>query len=253
MFFTHGIHDSAPGARIPYMEQIYNIGYTTVSLIFITNAVGFILTAPLVQAIEHRFRRARAYMFAGSLNAVAFIAIISKPPFPVVVVSFFLPEFRMAFNLALNSVFRANLSRGTVILGFMHGSYGVGDTLAPPISTAIISKGIQWPHFYLVPLSRVLIGIGFPGWAFWSYEKDTLVPLLTVLERTASHQAVEAGEPTRAQLLTRGIKNRTTLLGALFNFTCQGAEVSISGYVISFLINYRNGNPAQAGYVTAGF
>lgn len=58
---------------------------------------------------------------------------------------------------------------------------------------------------------------------------------------------------TRAQLLKRAIKNRTTLFGALFIFAYQGAEVSISRWVISFLIKYRNGDPGQVGYVTAGF
>lgn len=34
---------------------------------------------------------------------------------------------------------------------------------------------------------------------------------------------------------------------------CQGAEVAISGWVISYLIKYRHGEPSQVGYVTAGF
>ncbi len=33
----------------------------------------------------------------------------------------------------------------------------------------------------------------------------------------------------------------------------QGAEVAISGWVISYLIHYRQGNPAQVGNVTSGF
>lgn len=100
MFFNHGINDSAPGALIPYMEQNYKIGCAIVSLIFITNAVGFILAAPLVQAIEHRYGRARAYMFTGSLNAAAYVTIIWRPPFPVVVVGFFFLGFGMAIKLA---------------------------------------------------------------------------------------------------------------------------------------------------------
>jgi fucose permease len=253
MVFTQGINDSAPGALIPYMERDYNIGYAIVSLIFISNAVGYITAAPLVQVIENRFGRARTYMFAESLVAMGYIAIICKPPFPVVVVTFFLLGFGMAINLALNNVFCANLLKGAVILGLMHGSYGLGGTVAPLMATAMVSKGIQWSYFYLIPLVLVLIGIGFAGWSFWDYENDTPVQLLTALERTVSRRAVEACELTRAQLLKRAVKNSTTLLGALFIFAYQGAEVSISGWVISFLINYRNGDPSQVGYVTAGF
>ena len=253
MFFSQGINDSAPGALVPYMEEDYNIGYAIVSLIFISNAIGFILAAPLVQAIEHHFGRARAYMLSGTLVTVGNIAIICKPPFPVVVVSFFLLGFGMALNLAMNNVFCANLVNGTVILGFMHGSYGVGGTIAPLMATAMVSRGIRWSYFYLVSLCLVLITIGFAGWSFWAHEKDTPVQLLTALERTASGPTAQASEATRGQMLKRAVKNRTTLLGALFIFAYQGAEVAISGWMISFLINYRDGDPAEVGYVTAGF
>lgn len=253
MVFSQGINDSAPGALIPYMEEYYHIGHAIISLIFISNAVGFILAAPLVQAIEHHFGRARAYVLSGTLVTVGNIAIICKPPFPVVVLSFFFLGFGMALNLAMNNVFCANLVNGTVILGFMHGSYGVGGTIGPLMATAMVSRDIRWSYFYLVSLCLVLITIGFAGWSFWAYEQDTPVQLLTGLERTTSGPPAEASEASRGQLLRGAVKSRTTLLGALFIFAYQGAEVAISGWLISFLINYRNGDPGQVGYVTAGF
>lgn len=253
MVFSQGINDSAPGALIPYMEKDYEIGYAVVSLIFISNALGFILAAPLVQAIEHRFGRARTYISAGTLIAMGNITIICKPPFPVVVASFFLLGFGMALNLALNNVFCANLVNGTVILGLMHGTYGVGGTIAPLMATAMVSRGIRWSYFYLIPLCLVLISIGFAGWFFWTYEKDAPLQLLTASDGATSRSTAQEGKTTKAQLLKRAVRNKTTLLGALFIFAYQGAEVSISGWVISFLISYRNGDPAQVGYVTAGF
>lgn len=49
------------------------------------------------------------------------------------------------------------------------------------------------------------------------------------------------------------LKNCTTLIGALFIFAYQGAEVSDSGWFISYLINYRSGDPKKVCYVIAGF
>ena len=43
------------------------------------------------------------------------------------------------------------------------------------------------------------------------------------------------------------------ILAALFIFAYQGAEVSISGWVLSFLVQYRNGDLNRVGCVTAGF
>jgi len=49
------------------------------------------------------------------------------------------------------------------------------------------------------------------------------------------------------------MKNKTTIIGATFIFAYQGAEVSISGWVISYLISFRGGDPYKVGFVTAGF
>lgn len=46
---------------------------------------------------------------------------------------------------------------------------------------------------------------------------------------------------------------RIVLLGALFLFMYQGSEVSIAGWVTSFLIADRGGKEPAVGYITAGF
>ena len=252
-FFTTGVNDSAPGALIPYLEKDYKIGYAIVSLIFITNALGFISAAPSVQAIQSRWGRARAYMIAAGLMALGYIVLVCNPPFPAVVISFLLLGFGMAMILAMNNVFIVNLVNGTVILGAMHGCYGVGGIASPLMATAMVSHGIRWSYFYFISLSLALSSLALMTWSFWNYERETTVQLMTALEQTASRRATGQGEPTKGEILKRALKNKTTLLGALFIFAYQGAEVTISGWVISFLINYRNGDPSHVGYTTSGF
>lgn len=157
----------------------------------------------------------------------------------------------MAINLALNNNFIANLANSPSLLGAFHGSYGIGATVAPLIATSMVSHGLVWSRFYILALVLTTFNLVFAVWAFWKFEDDSPGPLLTALDRTASGRP--AAEPTKMQLLRKALKNKVTILGAMFVFAYQGAEVSISGWVISFLINYRNGNPADVGYVTAGF
>jgi hypothetical protein len=102
-FFTTGVNDSAPGALIPYLEKDYKVGYAIVSLIFITNSIGFISAAPSVQAIQSVYGRARAYMVGTGFMIVGYIALVCNPPFPVVVVSFLFLGFGMAMILAMNN------------------------------------------------------------------------------------------------------------------------------------------------------
>ncbi|KAI9842598.1 MAG: hypothetical protein M1837_007036 [Sclerophora amabilis] len=249
--FANGLNDSAPGALIPYIEKNYNIGYAVVSLIFVTNALGFISAVLFTDALLSRLGRARTLMVSTMIMLVGYLCIVFAPPFPVVVFGFFFLGLGMAINLALGNVFASNLSNNTAMLGAMHGSYGIGGTIAPLIATAMITHGAPWSRFYFLNLAVTAFNFAFAGWAFWKYEQEAPVKLLSALERAASQGATK--EPSKIRLVKRALKDKVTILGSLFIFSYQGAEVSISGWVISFLINYRNGNPADVGYVTAGF
>ncbi|KAJ5690260.1 hypothetical protein N7462_004652 [Penicillium macrosclerotiorum] len=248
--FGSGMNDSAPGALLPYMEKHYGIGYAIVSLIFVANALGFISAAPVTHAIEHKLGRSKSYALAMSMLVVSYVIITCQPPFPVVVVCFLLLGFGIALSLALSNVYCANLPNTTTALSCLHGSYGIGGTVAPLFATAMVSSGIRWSLFYIIPLAFSLVNCAYASWAFTNFENDALAECL---QPAISHPTGDASHFTRTQALKKAIRNRTTLLGALFIFAYQGAEVSTSGWVVSFLISYRHGDPSRVGYVSAGF
>lgn len=250
MCFGNGLNDSAPGALIPYLEKHYSIGYAFVSLIFVTNAVGFISATPITDALQVRLGRAKTLVLAECIMMIAYIALVCTPPFPVVVLSFFFLGLGIAFNLALNNVFCANFVNGTTTLGFFHGSYGIGGTIGPLIATALVSRGYVWSTFYFIPLAITALNALVAYLTFRTYERDDN-PSPHRLHPSLSNPQSRAR--SKSALLLEALRNKTTILGALFIFAYQGAEVSISGWVISFLITYRHPSAVHAGYVTAGF
>lgn len=199
-------------------------------------------------------------MIAQALMCCGFIPIICTPPFPVVVVCFLFLGFGEATNVALGNTFAANLQNGTTMLGAMHGSYGVGGIIGPLIATAMVTKGnLIFSRYYILPLGVSVFNLLFAGWSFWHFERDSNPTLLTTAERVLSNaqngSAPSSKNHVKEQVanMIKAFKSKTVILGALFIFAYQGAEVSISGWVISFLIGTRNGNPASVGYVTSGF
>jgi fucose permease len=247
------------------LARHYDIGYSIVSLIFITNAVGFILAAFMVDLLRAKLGRARTLFLGNILIMFGYVPIIFAPPFPVVVCCFLPLGLGMAINVALGNVFAANLQNGTTMLGAMHGSYGIGGTLGPLISTAMVTTGgMLWSRYYILTLSVAAFNGLFALWSFWNYEREAASSnLLTNLELTASraeNSSPPSASPSRVPLkkaqfsgMANALKTRTVLLGAVFIFAYQGAEVTISGWVISFLITARGGDPSSVGYVTAGF
>ncbi|KAL0932318.1 MFS efflux transporter [Colletotrichum truncatum] len=253
MNMGNGINDGAPGAIIPYMEKYYNIGYAIVSLIFIGNAVGFITAAFFVDALRARLSRAHLMIAAQGCMLAAYIPLVVGAPFPVIVVSFFLLGFGMATNLTLNTLFCGSLRNGTTLLGALHGAYGLGGMVGPILATAMVSSigWDLWYRFYLIPMSLAAFSLVFSAWSFAHYERDN--PAIAEHE-ASSQQATYDTVKVRLASMFHALRRRLVFLGALFTFAYQGAEVSISGWVISFLVDVRDvANPEAVGYVTAGF
>lgn len=151
-YFGNGLNDAAPGALIPYIESWYHIGYAVVSLIWVSNAVGFILAAFCADFIDGKIGRAKSLMLSEVFMIVAYIVIACPVPFPAVVAAYLILGFGEALSLALNNVFISNLANSTVLLGTAHGAYGVGGIVGPILATALVSNGVNWHQFYAIPM-----------------------------------------------------------------------------------------------------
>ena len=160
----------------------------------------------------------------------------------------------MATNLAIGQVFCSNLANNTALLGFFQGAYGIGGITGPLIATALVSHGSKWSRFYIIELCLAFANMIFSAWSFWNYENE-LHEFDSTLPRSAptiSSARMETASK-KWHSLKALLSNRPTILGACFIFAYQGAEVAISGWVISFLVQFRHGDPSKVGFVTSGF
>ncbi|OAA69549.1 Major facilitator superfamily domain, general substrate transporter [Cordyceps fumosorosea ARSEF 2679] len=242
---AEGMSDSAAGALIPYMEKYYDIGYAQVSLIFVGQALGFVVAALFLDSLRHSLGHARTLGLAQALMALSYAPMIAGAPFPVVVLAFFAVGFGIAVNVAIANTFCGSLAGGTFVLGCMHGCYGLGGVSGPLVATSIVAAaGAPWTRYYVLTAGVFALSVGAALWAFKGYDAEL------------QHGGGGAAATTRREALWSmfgSMRTRLVLLGATFIFCYQGAEVSISGWVISFLISARDGTPASVGYVTAGF
>lgn len=124
-----------------------------VSLIFVGQAVGFILGAALIDPMRERLGRARTLALAQAFMVGGYIIIACTAPFSAVVIAFFLLGLGMSINLSLGNVFCGSLINSTTALGAMHGSYGIGGITGPLIATAFVTAGnMVWSRYYILTL-----------------------------------------------------------------------------------------------------
>lgn len=174
-----------------------------------------------------------------------YIPIVSAAPYPLIPISFCLVGFGAAINISLGNLFCGSLQKSTFMLGLLHGCYGVGATASPLLATAMVATaGAPWSRFYLINLGLAAIILVLSAWSFWTYD--------TELSQTIRAKECPSEESTLHGVLST-LRARVIVLGAILILAYQGAEVSISGWIISFLIDSRHGASQSVGYVSSGF
>lgn len=247
--FSCGYTDAAPGALLPFIEAYYNVNYTLVSLIWMSNAVGFLTVASLAHKIQPWFGKRNSLLLGCFLSVVQFAMISSGSHFALIVIAFFFGGAGLGICLAQANVFLANLDKLTLYLSFNHASYGLGATASPLISTLMVSQGgIKWNYVYLINLGLMLVNMILLGFAFKGADED-LKPWET------DEQSNEAGPtPTSSKgSMKDAVKNKITWILAFFVLFYQGCEVSLAGWCVTYLIDYKGGSKSTIGYVALAF
>jgi hypothetical protein len=105
------------------------------------------------------------------------------------------------------------------------------------MATAMVTRGsLLWSRYYLLTLSMSVFNLGFAAWSFWNYEAESGQPLITASNQNAPKQWTQMKE--NLSNMVKSFKSKTVILGALFIFAYQGAEVSISGVSTGFEFTY---------------
>lgn len=175
----------------------------------------------------------------------------------------------------------------TVVPGYLHAAFGTGGLLGPLVATAFVQAGIKFSRFFGVSLALVAVN-GVVLFYSFIYKQPYVRPKRTkppqsVSENREGHamdnlQADRDGEAvsssdlgTSASAALEGstggdgqyydpnisaaekdrlvIRNKTVWFAALFLLVYVGCEVSIGGWIVTYLREVRDAN-VSAGYVS---
>lgn len=233
------------------LSRYYNVGYAVVSLIFVGQAIGFLTGAALIEPLRERLGWAKTLALSQIFMMTAYIIITCTAPFPAIVVAYFFIGLGISVNLALCNIFCGSLLNSATALGAMHGSYGLGGIAGPLVANAFVSAlHMVWSRYYLITLGLCMLNMVMALWAYRHFIDDHHHVAETVLPTSSGSLTTKSA---KLRTILGALTSRIVLLASLFIFAYQGAEVSISGWVISFLEEERGGDPSRVGYVSSGF
>ncbi|KAG9697267.1 MFS general substrate transporter, partial [Aureobasidium melanogenum] len=245
-FAIMGMNDATYGAIIPYLEKYYNLSYTIVSLIFLSPLVGYNLSALLNNSIHLQFGQ-RGVAFIGPVcHLLAYIVIAVHPPYPVLVVVFAIAGFGNGLEDAAWNAWMGAMSNANEVLGFLHGIYGLGATIAPLIATSLITKADKpWWTWYYFMIGFAAVELVTSLWAFWSQTGE-------VFRLAHPRTTDQTGNRMKEALLTMP-SARVTWLCALFLLGYVGIEVALGGWITTFMLRERHGGAFASGMTATGF
>ncbi|MBE7182506.1 MAG: MFS transporter, partial [Terriglobus roseus] len=173
---------------------------------------------------------------------LSFLVISFHPPYGVLIAVYAIIGYGNGLEDSGWCSWTGNMVNANRIQGFLHAFYSLGGTISPLIATSMINKsGLPWYAFYYMMAAAAAVELVTSAWAFWpqtaaKYREET------------SRQSEEQGGRTREAL-----KSRVTWLCALFFLSYMGTEVTLGGWVVTFMNRIRSASSYQAGMSATGF
>ncbi|KAL1913722.1 hypothetical protein Sste5344_000686 [Sporothrix stenoceras] len=236
-FTIMGMNDGAVG-----IETYYNVSYTVISCVFLASFAGYLFAALANNHIHHRFGQFGVAVLGSVGRLAGYLPMMFHPPFPVLPVIMIFPGAGSGIEDSGWNAWVGNMENANELLGFLHGAYGLGATIAPLIATAMVTKAdLPWYTFYYLMVGLTGLGIALAGVAFWGATGH--------VHRESHKSTTGQGRTTTRRVLREPI----TWLMAFFLLGYVGAEVSLGGWITTFMLEDRHAENFAAGLSVTGF
>ncbi|KAF8609125.1 MFS general substrate transporter [Ceratobasidium sp. AG-I] len=246
--FLAGWNDATTGPLLPTIQGYYGVNFTIVSMLFVSNTVGFISAAVLNVFMTDRFGFGKVILLGGLLQVLAYSILAPALPFPVMCVAYAINGFGIALQDAqANGLVAALPNNASAKMGLLHAVYGAGAFVAPLVATQFAQMP-RWSFHYLTSLGLSLSNAIVLLVIFKLRPQDEILGITH--EHTEANAIDQANEQQNKYKQIFG--SRAVQLMAFFIWVYVGAEVTIGGWIVTFVIEERGGGPS-AGYISSGF
>ncbi|KAI0716684.1 MFS general substrate transporter [Earliella scabrosa] len=245
--FLAGWNDGSTGPLLPRIQNVYHVGFAVVSLIFVFNCIGFLTGAAANVWLTDRLGFGIVMVIGSMAQVVGYALEAPAPPFPVFVLGYAVNGFGLSLQDAGANGFVASLKDNAATkMGVLHAIYGVG-ALASPLVATQFSQLTHWSFHYLCSLGIALANTALLIAVFRFKDQDAC---LAEIGQAPTHET--EGSDGDSNKYRQMFRLRSLHLMAVFILIYVGVEVTLGGWIVTYVINLRGGGPSS-GYISSGF
>ena len=237
-FVLIGCNDGAFGVLIPSIRASYQVDTVTISWLFFTSTIGYLIASFNNGLLMAKLRERRFLLLSLALFMLGVGLYSLMPPFALLLCSGTLLGFGAGMLDAGLNAYIASLPNNAKLLNYLHAFYGAGALLGPLVASTLLALHSGWHATYLAWLGfALLIFLGFYA---------TFKPRVQPVEQLPSGSA-------GGNLLFSALRLRGVWLAAFFLLMYVGTEVSLGSWGYSFLTVARLGPALFSAWVVSGY
>ncbi|OKP14233.1 Bypass of stop codon protein 6 [Penicillium subrubescens] len=255
-FFMAGVNDGSLGSLIPYVIRSYSLDTNMISVLYGVTFFGWLIAALSNSIICQNLDLGLILLLGAALQILAHVLRTWLPPFPLYAVTFLLASLGQAYNDTHANTFVTSVRKAHRWLGFIHAMYMAGCLVGPFVATAVASanEDSKWNLFYTFPLgigvvNMVIVRVSFHDRMKLSPKRKRKTP--TIAGAEAESESESTGRAAWKEIKTI-LSMRSVWLLSLFFFFFLGAAITAGGWIVEYLVQVRNGDLKDMGYVPAG-
>ncbi|KAM9922186.1 hypothetical protein OXX80_011936 [Metschnikowia pulcherrima] len=272
-FVLFGLADQTIGTIIPVLEEYYKINDSHTGLIFLASTAGYFVMA-LVTEVCHRKLGVRGVGMLGALSmALSYLIIYQQPPYFVFVFAYFLSGIGFGSLDASFNGWMGNLVDSNQLLGILHGCYGIGCMISPPLVTRLLEKKTNpwmWNDYYLV-LSCLATGCLVYFAVVFRHETPAKYKFMVMINEARKFHESKAdyendsesnlsldNMPERESSadpvpLSVALSSKLVWSFSLIMFIYVGAEAAFGTWLVTFLTRIKTLSYKESSYMATTF
>ncbi|KAI0332814.1 MFS general substrate transporter [Cubamyces sp. BRFM 1775] len=243
--FVNGWNDGTAGPMLPRIQEHYHIGFAIVSLIFVSNAAGYLSGALVNLFLTDKFGFGKVLYMGSLCQIVAYAMLAPAGPYPLMCLAFFIIGFTLAIQAAQATGYVASLKKDSnAKMGILHGSYGLGALLSPLVATEFSKSAKFWSFHFIISAGLYVVNTAVLWTVFRGRRQEDIMK--EEGETTSDAEAVSSNK------FRQMISNKDVHFLSFWALIYVGIEVTMGGWSVTYILEQRNGS-SNSGYISSGF